>query len=272
VDDSQADEPALPDQYPAKEACEGMAILTAQEIGLPTTISLWTYNERSGLKGDGCQVLAETDGSIAETWGGKVTALHEQILSNGWAEDMYYMGAGAMGMISTYRKDGMVCRYLYEAGPVDINSCPDDKPIGVCMNSLPPEEKEYKAVIDCSPDGATNLGGMGPEHLDDGVRVEFGKGATFQVLPGDLQPGMAQRFVLWAAVGQTMTITLTTEPEDKAVISVWGEDGTVYLSGKEMLAEWSEVLPKDQDYYVDIKNVSDEEIIYQIIFDIPPKD
>ena len=268
-EEPQAEEPALPDDYPTKDACEQMAGWMSQFLTLPAEISLNTFDGNAGLSGDGCTVLVESDGAIADIWSSSITNLHGHVLANGWEEDMYFMAAGATGMLTTYRSPVGVCQMLTEARPVNTDNCPDDAPIGECMESLPPEELNFKVEVNCSPDMMTNLSGMGPEFSTQEIVVEFNPGETFQVVPGDLTPQIALRFVLRASEGQTMEVRATTEPAGMAVISVWGQDGMLYLSGLEGRAEWSMLLPKDQLYYVDIKNIGDQDITYQIIFDIP---
>lgn len=267
-EEPQTEESALPADYPTKHACEQMAGWMTQSLGVQAVISLGVFDEPSGLNGNGCTVLSETDGSIWETWNDSLNSLHDQIKVNGWQEDPFFMAAGATGMATTYRSGEGVCQVLSEVGPVNRESCSNDAPIGECLSKLPPEEIFYKVRVDCSPDMMTNLSGMGPDFSTREIIVQFNPGETFQVLPGDLTQHNAIRFVLAAAEGQTMIISLTTEPEEMAVISVWGQDGMVYLSGLEGRPSWVMELPKDQNYYVDVKNIGDIDITYQIKFDI----
>jgi len=177
---------------------------------------------------------------------------------------------GIGGLSETYRRDGFVCVYVHQAGPASVDLCSEDEMFWDCINRLPAEDMTYQVTIDCSVDQQTNLSGMGPEFSISNTPVTFNPGTTSQILPGSLPPQGVERFMLTAVEGQTMTLTLTTDPTDSAVLSVWGEDEEVYLSGVDLLAEWSMDLPSDQDYYIDIKNVSGDEIDYQLIIDIPP--
>lgn len=260
----------LPADYPAREVCEEMAGIAAEYLGVPASIALSTFDQPSGLGGEGCIAQAVTDGTIADTWGDATTALMNQIEANGWKSDFYWLASGVGGFSETYRRDGMVCQVVISAGPTSRELCNEDEPIWDCMERLPPEDEKYMVEISCSEDQSTNLSGMGSYFTLEEVRIQFNEGETSQVLPGDLSSQGVDRFVLQASEGQTLKLNLTTAPVASAVLSVWGADGELYLSGIDMRNMFNLVLPKTQDYYVDIKNVTDGDIIYQLIVDIPP--
>jgi len=268
-EESSTEEPTgTAEEYPAQEACDLMAGLAAQHLGIPVSISAGSFDNPSGLKGDGCSVVASTDGSLADLWGGRTSTLRGQIEANGWVDDAYFVAVGIGGFVGTYRNDGFVCEYVNSVGPASNDLCNEDEPIWDCMDRLPDEDKEYMVMINCTPDQQTNYSGMGPDFQYSGTRIEFSAGAISQIMPGSLETLAVERFVLQASEGQMLSVTLATEPTDGGALSVWGEDGEVYLSGKEDLTEWSMTLPKDQDYYVDIKNNSDGDMDYQLTFEI----
>jgi hypothetical protein len=266
----ETEDTVLPEDYPAQAACEEMAGLAEQSLTVAASITLNTFDDQSGLAGEGCTVLAATDGRIADVWGGRTATLLGKIAKAGWVSDQYFVGVGIGGLSETYRRDGFVCVYVHQAGPASADLCNEDEKIWDCVNRLPAEDMAYQVTIDCSVDQQTNLSGMGPAFSISNTPVTFSPGSASQTLPGSLPPQGVARFVLAAVEGQTMTVTLTTDPADNAVLSVWGEDEDVYLSGVDLLAEWSMDLPADQDYYIDIKNVSGSEIVYQLTIDILP--
>lgn len=260
----------LPADYPAREVCEEMAGIAAEKLGIPASISLSTFDQPSGLGGEGCIVQAATDGTIADTWGDATTAVMNQIEANAWENDFYWTASGVGGLSETYRRDGMVCQLVISVGPASRDLCNEDEPIWDCMERLAPEDQKYMVEISCSEDQSTNLSGMGSYYTLEEVRIQFNEGESSQVLPGDLHSQRVDRFVLQASEGQTLKLNLTTAPVGGAVLSVWGADGELYLSGIDMRNMFNLVLPKTQDYYVDVKNVTDGDIIYQLIVDIPP--
>ncbi len=67
---------------------------------------------------------------------------------------------------------------------------------------------------------------------------------------GDLAAGEIRQFVFPAQEGETLTVQVTTDPADGAILSIWGADGTVLLSDHATAAQWSGEVPGTQDYTV----------------------
>lgn len=102
----------------------------------------------------------------------------------------------------------------------------------------------------------------------EATRIQFEPNTTSWHTPGDLAPNAKIRFVLGAAGGQQMNVNLTTEPADSAFLYIWSADGTVFT----LMAPtqtWSGTLPSTGDYYIEVRSVSAQTIIYQLVVEIP---
>lgn len=142
----------LPETYPGKQACEAMAVFAGQSLGVETTISLMTFEDHPILSGEGCAMLAATNGEIAVFWGSRTATLTGLISSAGWAADSTFEAAGVEGKTITYRLDGMVCVYLQEINPVSADQCNPDEALWTCINRLGPEQLSYSVEVDCAPE------------------------------------------------------------------------------------------------------------------------
>jgi hypothetical protein len=85
----------------------------------------------------------------------------------------------------------------------------------------------------------------GPE--SDATRIRFRTGATSATVSGQLGPRGSRLYVLKAAAGQTMEVTVVST-ESGISFAIWGQDGVVLRQHAENRAEC--VLPSAQDYYV----------------------
>jgi hypothetical protein len=105
----------------------------------------------------------------------------------------------------------------------------------------------------------------------DATRIQFQPNATCWYTPGDLAPNASIRFVLSAMQGQQMNVTLITEPASNATtyatLIISGADGMVYTSNP--TTSWSSVLPASQDYYIEVRSMSQQSINYQVSVEIP---
>lgn len=79
------------------------------------------------------------------------------------------------------------------------------------------------------------------------TRIRFQTGAISATVSGQTGPGGSNLYVLWAAAGQIMEITLVST-KGSVSFAIWGEDGTVLKQHAENQAEC--VLPSSQDYFV----------------------
>jgi hypothetical protein len=54
------------------------------------------------------------------------------------------------------------------------------------------------------------------------------------------------------------------------VLALWGADGTVFISGAVDATNWSGALPLSQDYFVDVRSITDASVDYMLDVLIPP--
>jgi hypothetical protein len=80
-------------------------------------------------------------------------------------------------------------------------------------------------------------------------RIVFAAGGTSAVREGELVPGDSHAYVLNAAAGQWMDVTLSA-PADSARIVMYGLDGTVLVSGMGDQTMFRGVLPVTEDYII----------------------
>ncbi|MHB8089426.1 MAG: hypothetical protein ACYDH2_14385 [Anaerolineaceae bacterium] len=107
--------------------------------------------------------------------------------------------------------------------------------------------------------------------VTDAGPLQFSAGATFMQTPGDLQPYSAIRYTVTALQGQQISMWLTTEPASVesalATLTIMDSAGTILTS--EPLTYWSQVLPVDQTYTIEIKSLAKEDILYSYKIEIP---
>jgi len=107
----------------------------------------------------------------------------------------------------------------------------------------------------------------------EAIRIQFQPNSTMWYSPGDLAPNATRRGVLYALKGQQMTVDLTTEPASSATLYatlyIWAADGTVYTPNP--TTSWTGVLPASQDYYIEVRSMSQQSINYTISVTIPPQ-
>lgn len=82
------------------------------------------------------------------------------------------------------------------------------------------------------------------------VRIKFATGATSGIQEGQLQPGQSQRFLVGAAAGQPLMVSVSSLNND-VTFSVSGvSDGHVLLAASEQLGSWQTMLTTTQDYLI----------------------
>jgi hypothetical protein len=99
-------------------------------------------------------------------------------------------------------------------------------------------------------------------------RIQFQPNATSWYIQGDLAPNGSLRFVLNGIEGQQLTVNLSTEPAESAFLYIWSADGTVYT----LMAPtqtWTGAFSSNQDYYIEVRSVSAQQISYQLNVEIP---
>lgn len=87
---------------------------------------------------------------------------------------------------------------------------------------------------------------------NNAVRVKFATGATSGIQDGQLQAGQAQSFLVGAAAGQPLMVSVNSLNND-VTFSVTGvKDGSVLLSAAQKLSSWQTMLTATQDYLIQV--------------------
>lgn len=100
-------------------------------------------------------------------------------------------------------------------------------------------------------------------------RISFAPGADSATRTGVLTMGGADRYVLKANGGQTMTVSVASA-NNNVILVIFGKDGTVLLSDHADASSWSGVLPSTQDYYIDVRAIDGTSANYTLTVTIPP--
>jgi hypothetical protein len=88
--------------------------------------------------------------------------------------------------------------------------------------------------------------------LPGGERVDFATGATAGIARGQVQHGGVQNFLVGAAAGQPLIISVDS-PNHDVTFSVSGRrDGAVLLSASQKLSSWQSLLATTQDYLIQV--------------------
>jgi hypothetical protein len=157
-----------------------------------------------------------------------------------------------------------MCEAFVYVQPSDHALCSDDEPIGACLDRLAPEQVVYNATLTCVQGYQT---ADTPAPKTEPARIQFAAGATSAQVMDRLAPGGLHPYVLNAAAGQEMTVNLTASG---AILVIWGADGTVLISDHADATTWRGVLPVTQDYYIDVRSVSQAPVDYVLEVSIPP--
>jgi len=129
--------------------------------------------------------------------------------------------------------------------------------------------------IDATPTTATIVEptsmptAVGTQSTPSADRIDFEPGATTATVMGNLQASGLHQYVLSALAGQTMTVDLSFT-EGRAILVIWGVDGTVLMSDHAEASYFSRVLPSTQDYYILVRGRPDSETVYRMDVTIPP--
>ncbi len=84
--------------------------------------------------------------------------------------------------------------------------------------------------------------------LPAATRISFATGATFSATEGTIHANEALFYVVRAAKDQPLIVMLNT-PDQSAILSVFGADGTILLTRSQHTTNWQGTLPSTQDYY-----------------------
>jgi hypothetical protein len=101
-------------------------------------------------------------------------------------------------------------------------------------------------------------------------RITFAPGGISATVSGVTQAVSVDHWIIAAQAGQTMTVNLIVPPGGKAALVIYGADGTVLISDHASAMNWSGVLPKSQDYRIDVKPETGA-VSYTLTVTIPPR-
>jgi|SRR5437868_7842450 len=85
------------------------------------------------------------------------------------------------------------------------------------------------------------------------LRVEFKRGATSTTVSGVVRGDEEAEYVLGAKKGQRLIIKLTSVPVKSSVFQLFGEDNDTLGLEHDANFEYSGVLPKTGDYFINVK-------------------
>jgi len=124
--------------------------------------------------------------------------------------------------------------------------------------------------VDSYVPAAQEVPAQPPGEIIEAPRVEFGAGEIAWHTPGDLTAGSTIRFTLYALKGQQLSADLTTTPPNSAFLTIWGANGEVLLPDVAGSMHYTNYLPANQDYYVDVRSTINETLYYDLTLVIPP--
>jgi hypothetical protein len=106
----------------------------------------------------------------------------------------------------------------------------------------------------------------------DGGRIQFQANTDTWYTSGELAPNQSIRFMLYAMQGQQMNVNLSTDPFSGdvpyAALSVTSADGSM-APPPSPLTQWNGALPASQDYYVEVRSISQQNVGYTVEVQIP---
>ncbi len=121
-------------------------------------------------------------------------------------------------------------------------------PLPSATSELPTSTSTSAAPTSAPPTSAPPTSAPAVSNLPAATRISFATGATYSVTQGTVQANQALFYVARAAKGQPMIVMLNT-PDQSAILSVFGADGTILLSRSQHTTSWQGTLPNTQDYY-----------------------
>jgi hypothetical protein len=103
---------------------------------------------------------------------------------------------------------------------------------------------------------------------DVAERITFAAGSTSATITGNLRASGSDKYVLGALAGQTMSVDLSFSA-GRAILVVWGADGTVILTDHVEAPSFQRVVPTTQDYFIRVKGSSEGSTTYSMTVSIP---
>jgi hypothetical protein len=106
------------------------------------------------------------------------------------------------------------------------------------------------------------------EESADAERITFASGSTAALVKGSLPASGSDQYVLRVFDGQTMNVNLAFS-EGRAILVVWGADGTVLLTDHAEVSSFQRVLPTTQDYFIKVEGRPEGSTTYSMTVSIP---
>jgi hypothetical protein len=134
-----------------------------------------------------------------------------------------------------------------------------------------PSTQDYYIMIKGRPEGRTaySMTVAVSTISANAERIVFSPGATSATVSGQLAASGSNKYVLHALAGQTMSVNLTFT-EGRAILVVWGADGTVLLTDHAEASSFQRILPSTQDYFIMVEGRPDGGTTYSMTVSIPP--
>jgi len=209
-----------------------------------------------------CTVKTTFTGEEFPNYTALFNALRIMMLSENWREDINYQADGPGGTATGFRGEVGLCLLSVEIKP---GLCPDNEPFSSCWDRLSDEQKIFNVLIDCKEDAGAN-----DDDEDEPMRIRFAPGAISGQEFGSLPAFGRDRYVLRAAKNQVMTVNLRITSGSEALLIIWGEDGSVFVTDHSETTYWQGELPLTQDYYITVAASPDGPVSYVLEVTIPP--
>ncbi|MBP7686873.1 MAG: DUF333 domain-containing protein [Thermoflexales bacterium] len=142
-----------------------------------------------------------------------------------------------------------------KGGTLEIRQDASGGQVGYCQFPDGSQCEEWALLRgECQPGNSAATSVPQPMVLTQPRRIVFADGGTSALEQGSAGPGQTFPYVIYALAGQTMSVNLTPLPGGKALLIIWGADGTVLISDHAEATTWSGVLLSSQDYFIDVRS------------------
>jgi hypothetical protein len=134
-----------------------------------------------------------------------------------------------------------------------------------------PTTQDYFIKVEGRPEGSTtySMTVSIPSISTGSERIEFASGSISATVTGQLNASEADQYVLRALADQTMSVNLAFT-EGRAILEVWGQDGTPWLTDHAEVSSFQGVLPATQDYYILVRGKPEGSTTYSMTVSLPP--
>ena len=100
------------------------------------------------------------------------------------------------------------------------------------------------------------------------ISIQFAAGDDSTQVFGTLPAGSVNHYVLGAAAGQEMTVSLDAFDGNSTTLALSGADGTILNQYDSSSPLWKGILPSTQEYYIDILSSENVDIDYALVVSI----